>query len=102
MGIALAGLARSLAWVSLPSKTRAAEGLAKLPGIWEAEHQERSAARYLGFRIISQQESPGGPQPTNKNQNHCHFTTHRITNLSQQTDALYTGKREENNCSISK
>lgn len=83
IGIVLADLARGLALVSLPSKTRAVEGLAKLPERWEAEHQKRAAARCLGFRVISQQESPGGPQPTNRTPNCCHFTTHRITHLTQ-------------------
>lgn len=95
MEIALAVLARGLALVSLPSNSRAVEELTILPGRWEAEYQERAAARCLGFRVISQQESPGGPRPTNKNPNHGHFTTHRITHLPQQTDALYTGKREK-------
>lgn len=93
MGIALAGLERGLALVSLPSKTRAVEELAMLPRRWEAEHQERAAARCLGFRVISQQESPGGPQSTNRNPDNCHFTAHRMTYLNQQTGALYTEKR---------
>lgn len=66
MGIALADLTRGLALVSLPSKTRAVEGLAMLSQRWEADHQERAAARCLGFRVISQQDSSTGSQPKNK------------------------------------
>lgn len=102
MEIALADLTRGLALVSLPSKTRAVEGLAMLPRRWEADRQERAAARCLGFRVISQQESSGSQRQKNKTPNCCHFTTHRITHLTQQTDALYTGKREENTCCTSK
>lgn len=80
--------ARSLALVSLSRKVRAVEGLGMLPGGWEAEHRKRAAARCLGCRVISQQESPAGSKP-----NHCHFTIHRITHLIQQMDALYMGKR---------
>lgn len=54
MGITLAVSGRGFVPVSLPRKVRVVEGLGMLPGSWEAEHQERFAARGLGCRVITQ------------------------------------------------